>query len=146
MEQSILTSTKKILGVAADDPSFDLDIMTHINTAFSTLHDLGVGPVHGFAIEDATPVWTDFLKGTVFEQSISQLNKIKTCVYLHTRLLFDPPTTAHLLGAVEKQLQETQWRLSQARENVLWVDPDPPILPDGTSDKEVIILDGGDVY
>ncbi len=44
MEQSILTSTKKILGIAEDYIVFDLDIMTYINAAFSTLTQLGIGP------------------------------------------------------------------------------------------------------
>ena len=54
MEQSILKSTKKILGIAEDYTVFDLDIITHINSAFSTLTQLGVGPVEGFIIEDDT--------------------------------------------------------------------------------------------
>ena len=44
MEQSILKSTKNILGIADDYDVFDLQIMTHINSAFSTLTQLGVGP------------------------------------------------------------------------------------------------------
>ena len=48
MEKSILISTKKILGIAEDYTVFDLDIITHINTAFSTLTQLGVGPAEGF--------------------------------------------------------------------------------------------------
>jgi hypothetical protein len=54
LSTSILTSTKKILGVSADDTVFDLDIITHINSAFSTLCQLGIGPATGFMIEDAT--------------------------------------------------------------------------------------------
>jgi hypothetical protein len=54
MEQSILTSTKKILGVSANYTAFDLDIITHINSVFSTLNQLGVGPANGFMIEDSS--------------------------------------------------------------------------------------------
>ena len=42
MEASILVSTKEILGLDADDDAFDLDIITHINTAFSVLYQMGV--------------------------------------------------------------------------------------------------------
>lgn len=122
MEQSILTSTKKVLQIGADDTSFDLDILTHINSAFSTLHDLGVGPADGFAIEDDSAEWADFLTDTV------KLGKVKTCVYLHTRMLFDPPTTGYHLTALQNQLQEQQWRLSENREADDWVDPDPPVV------------------
>jgi hypothetical protein len=61
MEQSILKSTKKILNLSVDDTSFDLDILTHINSAFSHLHQLGIGPEAGFVVEDADKEWSDFL-------------------------------------------------------------------------------------
>ena len=50
MSDSILLSTKKILGIAADYTVFDEDIILHINSVFSTLHQLGLGPVTGFVI------------------------------------------------------------------------------------------------
>lgn len=134
MEQSILKSTKKILGVSLDDESFDLDIITYINTAFSTLTDLGVGSGEGFVIEDDTSVWEDFLA----EQPI-ELSKIKTCIGLQVRLLFDPPTTSYLLDVLQKQLLEQQWRLNANREATAWEDPNPPI-PDL---EDVVEIDGG---
>lgn len=120
MEQSILKSTKKTLGIGDDDPSFDLDIITHINSAFSTLHDMGVGPEEGFAIEDEDPEWGEFLDDTI------KLSKVKTVVFLRTRLLFDPPTSSFLLDSIQRQLQEAEWRLNVNREETAWVDPDPP--------------------
>src|SRR3954465_199526 len=120
MEQSILNSTKKILNVNPDDDSFDLDIITHINSAFSVLTDLGVGPVEGFAIEDDTAEWETYLP-----DDLVKLSKVKTCVHLRTRLLFDPPTSSYLLEAVKGQLQEAEWRLSANREATGWTDPDP---------------------
>ena len=44
MGESILTSTKKLLGIEDDDTSFDLDVLIHINTALAILNQLGVGP------------------------------------------------------------------------------------------------------
>ena len=114
MDDSILTSTKKILGVDETYTVFDLDIMTHINSAFSTLNQLGIGPVDGFMIEDATAVWSDFL-GT----NSPKLNAVKTYVYLRVRMLFDPPTTSYLINALNEQIKELEWRL-----NVI-VDPGP---------------------
>jgi len=122
MEQSILKSTKQVLHIAPDDPSFDLDVMTHINSAFSTLSDLGLGPVGGFVIEDDTANWSDFVADT---EKIQQ-SRIKTFVFLHTRLLFDPPSAGYLLDAANKQLEEALVRLSINRENKDWVDPNPP--------------------
>lgn len=137
MEQSILKSTKKVLGVGPDDVSFDLDITTYINSAFSTLTDLGVGPVGGFAIEDQGAVWADFLANDLIK-----LSKIKTCVFLRVKLLFDPPTSAYLLDAAKEQLREQEWRLNTNREATAWVDPNPPVTE--TPDTPPI-LDGGGI-
>jgi len=129
METSILTSTKKILGIAEDYTVFDLDIITHINSAFSTLTQLGVGPAQGFMITDAAAEWDSFIAEDV------QYNPVKSYVFLRVRQLFDPPSTSYLITAVEKQIQELEWRLNVHREGLDWVDPDPPPLysdyPDG---------------
>lgn len=119
MEQSILISTKKILGLAPDYTVFDLDIITHINTALTTLTQLGVGPAEGFMIEDDEAEWGDFLSEDLM------LNQAKTYVYLKVRLVFDPPVTSFAIAAFEKQIQEIEWRLSVHRENLEWEDPDP---------------------
>lgn len=124
MELSILTSTKKILNVAPDDDSFDLDIITHINNAFSVLHDLGVGPLEGFVIEDDTAQWDSY------SDDLVQLSQVKTAVYLRVRLLFDPPTSGYLLDALKEVLRETEWRLNTRREATGWTDPDPPVPVD----------------
>lgn len=130
MEESILISTKKILGLAEDYTVFDLDVITHINSAFSTLTQLGVGPAEGFMIEDKDAEWEDFIGDRL------QYNQVKSYIYLKTRQLFDPPQTSYHIAAVEKQLQEMAWRLNVDREETGWVEPPPriPIFPD-----EVII-------
>jgi hypothetical protein len=124
METSILKSTKKLLGLEPADTTFDLDIITHINTAFSVLHDLGVGPVEGFVVEDEMTEWDDFLD----EDDPVQMSKIKTCVYLRARMLFDPPTQTSLIDAIKAQLQEAEWRLNANREAKEWVDPEAPVI------------------
>lgn len=116
MEQSILNSTKKILGVPEDYCAFDLDIITHINSVFSTLTQLGIGPLEGFMIEDDRSEWPDFI-GDDLEYSA-----VKSYVFLRVRLLFDPPSTSYLITAVEKQIQELEWRLNVHREGTVWVD------------------------
>jgi hypothetical protein len=122
MEQSILKSTKKVLGVADDDTSFDFDIINYINSEFSILSDLGVGPEDGFVIEDESEEWDAYLSDDAIK-----LSKVKTCVFLRARLLFDPPTVSYLLDATKQQLQEHEWRLNVNREATEYVDPDPPI-------------------
>lgn len=122
MENSILKSTKKILGLDPEYTVFDLDIITHINSTFSTLTQLGVGPVDGFSIEDDSAEWADFINDDL------KLNSVKTYVYLKVRLVFDTPTTSYLIAAFEKQISELEWRLNVNREDTDWVDPDPPVV------------------
>lgn len=136
METSILNSTKKILGIADDYTAFDLDIITHINTALSTLTQLGIGPTIGFMIEDESATWEDFITYS----NIFQLNAVKSYVFLRVRLLFDPPTTSYLIDSMERQIQELEWRLNVNREGTEWVDP-RPLLDDEEEFPEVI--DGG---
>jgi hypothetical protein len=110
MEESILKSVKKILMIPEDDPSFDLDVTTHINATFSILSQLGVGPVEGFFIEDDTDLWTDF------DVPEPQRNLAKTYIQLKVKLLFDPPGTSFALDAMKNQIEEYEWRLNSLRE------------------------------
>lgn len=110
MDDSILNNTKKILGIAPDYDAFDTDIIIHINSVFSTLNQLGLGPDEGFMIEDETDGWGDFLLDDM------RLNSIKTYVYLRVRVLFDPPTTGFTLTALQEQIKEHEWRLNAFRE------------------------------
>lgn len=119
MIESILDSTKKILGVDASYTAFDLDIITHINTAFNVLTDLGVGPTNGFMISDNLAVWGDFLASDL------QLNRVKTYIYLKVRMLFDPPSTSYHMDAMRNQLEELESRISMHREATAWVSPLP---------------------
>ena len=106
METSILTSTKVILGVSESDESFDLDILTFINSSLGILDQLGVGPSGGLTISDGDATWSDL------GLPDSQLNLVKTYVFLKVGMLFDPPSTSFVIAAKEKQLEEYEFRLS----------------------------------
>ena len=97
---SILTSIKKLLGIAEEYEHFDPDIVMYINSAFSVLTQLGVGPEEGFRIEDAS------------------LEFVKTFIYLKVRLAFDPPLSSAVMEAINRQISELEWRIN------VTVDPD----------------------
>lgn len=123
MSDSILTSTKKILGITEDYEVFDPDVIMFINSALGTLNQLGIGPEDGFSISDAAPTWVDFL-GTD-----KRLEMAKQYVYLQVRVVFDPPDTGWLADAFAKQIEQLGWRLNVVRESDAWQDPDPtPVL------------------
>lgn len=130
MIESILTSVKKNLGLAADYEAFDPDIVMYINGALARLTQLGVGPEQGFRIEDADATWGAFI-GTD-----PNLSPVKEYVTLHTKMLFDPPGTSYLLGALTKQLEKLEWTINMYMELTIWEDPTPRPIVD-------TILDGG---
>lgn len=106
MGDSILQSTKKLLGIDADITAFDQDITAHINTVFMILTQLGVGPAGGFAIHGAEESWSDFIEDSI------KAEQVKTYIYLRVRLLFDPPSTSFVIDAITKSYQELEWRLN----------------------------------
>ena len=108
METSILTSIKKLLGVAEDYVEFDEDIITHINSIFLNLTQLGVGPEEGFMIEDDTSCWEDFIDDT------AKLQAVKSYMYLKVKLLFDPPLSSSVTESYNRMIAELEWRLNVA--------------------------------
>lgn len=124
MITSILTGTKKALGIAEEYTAFDEEIISFINGVLATLNQLGIGPEQGFFIEDDGAEWTDFTDGD------PRLNAVPTYVYLCVRQLFDPPKTSFHLEAIEKQKTQLEWRLNVVREGDSWTEPLPPSDPD----------------
>jgi len=110
MEDSILTSTKKILGLSEDYDAFDLDIIMHINSSLTILSQLGIGPVPSIVVEDDSEKWADL------GVSPHQLGMVKTYIYLKTRMLFDPPSTSFVIEAVNNMIQEHEHRLVASAE------------------------------
>jgi hypothetical protein len=108
LADSILQSTKKLLGLDATYDAFDLDITTHINSAFSTLYQAGVGPLEGFLITGTEETWAQFIGNKM------HINDVKSYVYLKVQMLFDRPTSSFGLTSVEKMLDEFIWRLNAA--------------------------------
>lgn len=106
--ESILTSIKKLLGIAEDYTQFDPDIIIHINTALMNLNQIGVGPVEGFSIEDATSIWTDFVS------DMNQIEGVKTYVYLKVKLVFDPPLSSAVIESYNRTIEQLEWRLNVA--------------------------------
>ena len=106
MEDSILISTKKMLGIDQHFDAFDLDIKMHINSVISILHQMGVGKP-GFILMDESDTWSDLIEG----YSEADINMIKSYIYLKTRLLFDPPTGSIVMEAVNQSIAEFEYRL-----------------------------------
>lgn len=110
--ESILTSIKKLLGIAEDYTHFDNDIIMHINSVFLILTQLGVGPPEGFVIQDATALWTDFVADD------KNLELIKSYTYLKVKIMFDPPLSSAVLDSTNQLIKEYEWRIQVASDPV----------------------------
>lgn len=106
--ESILTSIKKLLGPSEENDAFDTDIIIHINTAFMSLRQLGVGPTQGFRIEDKDDKWSDFIPN----MDMMFYEGLKTYIYLKVKLVFDPPLNSSVLASYKEQILELEWRLT----------------------------------
>ena len=108
MDSSILTSIKKLLGIAEEDKTFDQDIIIHINSVLAILCLLGFGPFSGFLIVDDSAIWSDFLGES------ANLTLVLSYVYMKVRLMFDPPTIGTVADAINKNISELEWRINVA--------------------------------
>ena len=106
MDDSILDSIKKILGMPPAYDAFDTDLVIHINSVFGILAQLGVGPEGGFSISDNTSLWKSYLGDS------KDLEMVKSYIALKVRLIFDPPTIGAVMDAMKEQIRELEWRLN----------------------------------
>lgn len=111
---SILDTIKKMLGVETDCDAFDTDIIVHINTALMTLNQLGVGTTTSFFISSSTETWSDFLG------DLTELEMVKSYVYLKVKMLFDPSANGTVNESMTKLITEFEWRMMhQVEKNII---------------------------
>lgn len=115
MNDSILSSVKKYLGIPDDYTHFDEQIIMAINAAFMALNQLGVGADPPFTITGNSELWSSFI-GT------GEIEAAKIYVPLKVRLLFDPPQSSYLVNEIKDQLSEIEFRML--------VQAERPLLPE----------------
>lgn len=105
--ESILESVKKLTD--SSDNFYEPDLIIHINSTFSKLQQLGVGPEDGFAIDDASTTWSEYTE----DKKI--LNMVKSYMVLQVKLLFDISTaSSYVIETMKQQSAELEWRLNAA--------------------------------
>lgn len=102
----ILDSVKRPLGIPAEVTEFDIDITMHVNSAFFSLNQLGIGPETPFYI-DSTTTWSSF------ETSIPK-HVVLDYVFLKTKMVFDPPTSSSVVEAYNDRISELEFRMNVA--------------------------------
>jgi hypothetical protein len=105
MDEKILTSIKKLLGIYDENTDFDADIIIHINSVITILNQLGIGPDEGIEIDKDT-TWKDYLNDD------SKLNSVKSYIYLKVKMVFDPPMSSAIRDANNQMIDELEWRLN----------------------------------
>ena len=103
---SILTSIKTLLSIPEECTDFDNELIVHINSVFMILNQIGIGPEEGYFITSSEQYWSDFLG------EAKNVEAVKSYVHLKVRMVFDPPTSSHVLEAMNRQASEYEWRLS----------------------------------
>ena len=105
VEESILGTIKKMLGITYDYEQFDVDIIIHINSAFATLAQIGSELKEGYTIADKYNVWSEYT------EDVKILDMIKTYIYLKTRLIFDPQASSMVAEAIKSTIKELEFRI-----------------------------------
>lgn len=110
ISDSILESVKKLINAEGDE-YFDTDIIIHINTIFSVLQQMGVGPEDGFSIDDNTSTWDEFTEDEPL------FNMVKSYMAIRVKLLFDiASANSYYINQLQAQADELEWRIKTAAE------------------------------
>ena len=107
---SVLNTTKKLLGLDADDYSFDSDICIGINSAILTLSQLGLEGKEGFIVTDDTQEWSDYLNDNKLLPMVQQY------IHLKTKMSFDPPQNSFVCENLKQIITELEWRIRMVSE------------------------------
>lgn len=109
---SILESVKKLINAEGDE-YFDTDLIIHINTIFSVLQQMGVGPEEGFSIDDNKSTWDEFTE----DEPI--FNMVKTYMAIRVKLFFDiASSNSYYITQLQAEADELEWRIREAAENI----------------------------
>ena len=107
MDDSILLTIRQMIGPSASYEVFDTDLIININSAFSRLSQLGIGPRPPFKINDDTAKWSDFMDPEEMPEEVKQY------IYLKTKLIFDPPASATVANAYKEQIDLLEWTMKE---------------------------------
>jgi hypothetical protein len=112
MDDSILNTIKKLIGMSESNTQFDIDVITGINTTLMILNRLGVGN-KGFKITGNSETWGDLLSDN------DDLEAVKTYIHLKVKLLVDPPLSSTVMDCMKQMIAELEWRINEVAESNL---------------------------
>lgn len=95
-----------MLGIQEEEDQHDAVIIMFINSAISTLSQMGMTSADKFTIEDDGATWEELLDGEF------DLEFIKPYIFIKTKLVFDPPAHSFVINAYQDQLKELESRIN----------------------------------
>ncbi|MBO7450610.1 MAG: hypothetical protein J6U54_09590 [Clostridiales bacterium] len=101
---SVLNTIKEMLGPSQLYEGFDTDIIVDINSVLMGLAQMGIVE-EGTKITDENDVWSDVIGDR------TDLEAIKTYIYIKVKLLFDTPSNSTVIQELEKHATEYEWRM-----------------------------------
>ena len=105
MSDSVLSSTKQMLGISPEDTSFDVNVIMSINTALTILMDLGLTEVEDQIVTSDKMTWDELLGER------TDIEYVKTYIYQKVKMIFDPPTSTAAIDAMQRSISELEWRI-----------------------------------
>lgn len=104
MNKSILLSIKALLGITEQVEEFDGILIMHINTVFSEINQMGIGPKKCFKISSTSDVWSQFTPRLDMEP-------IKSYMYIKVKELFDPTANSQIAQSQTNVAKELEFRM-----------------------------------
>ena len=105
MLDSVLLSTKQMLGISPEDTSFDVNVIMSINTALTILMDLGLTEVEDQIVTSDDMTWDELLGER------TDIEYVNTYIYQKVKMIFDPPTSTAAIDAMQRSISELEWRI-----------------------------------
>lgn len=103
--EKVLDGVKLYLDILPENEEFDDTLLTYVNDSMSYVtQDIGIGPKDGFKVSKKT-LWSEIVPSDLFHD-------VRTLIALRIKLLFDPPQVAAVISAIERQIDEVEWRLA----------------------------------
>lgn len=109
LNESVLDSIKKLLGITSDYGYFDADIIMYINAALQVFNQLAYDKT--FFIKGSDERWSDYVGS---EEDASML---KIYVYARVKAMFDNTQSSGSLDALNEVAKEMEFRLQVRFDN-----------------------------
>lgn len=109
MNESILISVKKLIGLSEDDTSFDTDLLFHINTVCMVLSQLGITISSDASLVEEDSTWEELLGSDCDPEAF---RAIRSYIALKVRKIFDPPQNGTVMQSIDSIINELEWRLN----------------------------------